>query len=149
MRKELILIIIVAMLVVGAGAFYGGMKYGQSAGSFYRENFQSFSAEQRQQMFQGRIGAGEPGGMGRGAGSNFVSGEVISKDDQSVTVKTADGGSKIVFFSDSTQISKTADGSISDVEVGKTVMVSGKANQDGSITAQSIQIRPLPSLPAK
>jgi len=61
-----------------------------------------------------------------------------------MTVKTKDGGSKIVYFSDSIEIGKTTSGSSADLENGKQVMINGKANQGGSFTAQNIQIRPLP-----
>ncbi|OIO07392.1 hypothetical protein CO115_00755 [Candidatus Falkowbacteria bacterium CG_4_9_14_3_um_filter_36_9] len=53
-----------------------------------------------------------------------------------------DGGSKIVFLSDSTSIGKTTDGTVADLEAGKQVTINGKDNSDGSVTAQSIQIRP-------
>ena len=72
----------------------------------------------------------------------FVSGEIIAQDSQCLTLKLQDNGSKIVFFSTSTQISKFDQGDLSDLALGKTVMVNGKENSDGAIFAQTIQIRP-------
>lgn len=78
------------------------------------------------------------GGMG-----GMVTGSVIAKDDQSITVKLFDGGSKIVFVGASTQVMKSVQGDISDVSVGQSVSVTGSQNQDGSVTARSLDIRPL------
>lgn len=142
--SKLFFIIIITALVVGSGAFYGGMIYGQSKsplGNVSRQNLQNLTTEQRQQLFQGNIG-GSSGGTGRGSGSGFLNGEVLNKDEKSLTLKMSDGGSKIVFFSSSTQISKTTDGSINDIEVGKQITVSGDQNSDGSYTAKTIQLRP-------
>ena len=69
-------------------------------------------------------------------------GEVISADDKSITIKLRDGGSQIIFFTPSTPVTKSVSSSASDVAVGEQVTVSGAKNQDGSISAQSIQIRP-------
>jgi len=138
MAKKIILIII-ALAIIGGGAFYGGMKYGQSKSPSLK-NLQNLSPEQRQQLLQGNIGGSLQKGTGRGVGANFLSGEVISKDEQSLTLKMSDGGSKIIFFSDSTQISKTTEGKIEDIEVGKQIMVSGNQNSDGSYTAKTIQL---------
>jgi len=41
-----------------------------------------------------------------------------------------------------TQISKTVEGKIEDIEIGKQIMVSGDQNSDGSITAKTIQLSP-------
>ena len=139
-----ILLIIIVIIIVGSGVFYGGMKYGKgknSLGQFSGQNFQNLSSEERQQLFQGNMAGNVQKGVARGTGSEFLTGEVINKDEQSLTLKMSDGGSKIIFFSDSTQISKTINGSIDDVEIGKQIMVSGEQNSDGSYTAQTIQER--------
>jgi len=138
--KKIIPIIVVLIIIVG-GAFFGGMKYGQSKNpfsNFSRQDFQNLSSEQRQQLFQGNIG----GSFQRGAGSNFLNGEVIAKDENTLTLKMPDGGSKIVFFSGSTKILKTTDGSIDDIGAGEQIMVSGEQNSDGSYTAKTIQLSP-------
>jgi len=151
--KKLLPIIIVLAVVVGGVAFYGGMKYAQSKSSrqFGQGNFPDFnnlSAEERQQRMQ-QMGAGN--GFRNGTSTaNFASGEIISKDDKSITVKLRDGGSKIIFYSDTTEVSKFIEGTSGDLEIGKTVTVNGTANQDGSITAQSIQLRPeMPTQPSQ
>jgi len=123
--------IIIALVIVGGGAFYGGMKY--------QEN-------KTPQMFQ-KMGANVAAGFaGRQAGAranaNLAGGEIIAKDDKSITIKLRDGGSKIIFFSDSTKITKSTEGSSNDLEIGKTVIVGGKQNSDGSLTTETIQLNP-------
>ncbi len=136
-----IISIIIALVIIGGGAFYGGMKYGQSEGLSH-QNFQNLSLEQRQQLFQGNMGESFQRGIRMGTELSFLNGEVIDKDEQSLTLKLSDGGSKIVFLSDSTEISKTIKGLIDDVEIGKQIMISGEQNSDGSYTAKTIQLSP-------
>jgi len=146
MKKILpIILILILTVMVGGGAFYGGMKYAQSKSS---SRFANLSPEQRQQGFQ-QLGASVTGGTrgGNSGSSGFTLGEIISKDDKSITIKLRDGGSKIIFYSDATEVDKFVSGTSSDLEVGKTVNVSGKTNQDGSVTAQSIQLRPATPAP--
>jgi len=125
--------IIVALIVVGGGAFYGGMKYAQS------KTPQGFA--QRQQLGASAIGSLDER-TGNRTGVGFIAGEIITKDEKSITVKLQDGGSKIVFLSASTEIVKSVSGNSNDLEIGKTVTINGTANQDGSLTAKSIQMRP-------
>lgn len=142
MKKALLVIAVVAV-VVGGGAFYGGMKYAQGQGG--RGNFANLTPEQRQQ-FTANAGAGFREGVGQGRGGmngGFTAGEIISKDDKSITLKMPDGGSKIIFYSDTTEVSKFTEGGAGDLVVGKNISVNGTSNQDGSVTAQTIQIRPV------
>lgn len=133
MTKKILPIFIIVLIVIGGGAFYGGMKYaiGKNSGR-QTQKFQAMSAG-------GGFKNNKAGGIGKG---DFPIGEIIAKDDKSVTIKIGDGGSKIIFYSDSTKIEKNVSGITADLEIGKTIIVNGKTNTDGSISAQSIQIRP-------
>jgi hypothetical protein len=89
----------------------------------------------------GGFGGRRAGGAGGAAGGGFVNGDIVSKDAQSVTVKLADGSTKIVFYSASTTVSKSATGTAADLTAGTGVLVTGTTNSDGSVTATRIQLR--------
>ncbi len=131
MNKKHIVTLVVVAVVFAGGGFFGGMQYQKS-------KTPAMSALRG----QGGQFAGGRGMRGSAAGGGFVGGKIISKDDKSITVQLQSGGSKIVFYSSSTQISKPAPVQASDLATGQTVIVSGQANADGSVAAQTIQIRP-------
>ena len=145
MNQKTIVSLVIALLVVGAGAFYGGTVYaGKKAPSA------AARAMDANRVAGGRAGAGGFGqGQGGaatrgGAGMNggFTAGEVISKNANSITLKLQDGGSKVVLYATSTPVMKTTEGSMNDVAAGTQVTITGTANSDGSIMASSVQIRP-------
>lgn len=141
-NKKQITFAVITIILVGSGSFYGGMKYS--------DNKTAQDRTARFSQFGGGVGSGRPGARGTGGMTNggFTTGEVLSQDDKSITLKTRDGSSKIVFFSNTTAVAKSEAGTLADVKTGETVMISGTSNQDGSITAQSIQLRPaLPNTP--
>jgi hypothetical protein len=125
-NKQILITVVVGLIGLGVG-FFGGTWYQQS---------------RRQAFTQQFAGA-------RGMGNNFrngtrpVNGEIITADDKSITVKAQDGSSKIVLFSDKTDINKSATGSRSDLISGTRVAVFGTENSDGTVTAQNIQINPI------
>lgn len=134
-------IVIITVLVVGVGAFYGGMLYGQQSVTITPQAIQNLPQAERQQLFQSLRGVGGGGRGGQQNNGGFVSGEVIAKDEQSITVKTNDGNTRIVFYSSSTGVVKPSPASIGDVAVGNSVLANGTSNPDGSVIAQSIQVR--------
>jgi hypothetical protein len=136
-NNTLIIACVLVAVLFGAGGFFGGMQYA---------NAQRPSGGAR---FGGALGAnaqgfqrGGQGGQGRGGFGGAAAGQVVSKDDKSLTLSIMGGGSKVVYYSASTTFSKMASGSISDVTQGANVMVMGSTNTDGSVTASMIQLRP-------
>lgn len=131
MNKSTIITILV-VIIIGAGAFFAGMKYQQT----------------KEPAFNRQFSGGQGARMGAGNQSNRlgfrpVAGEIISTDDKSITVKLQDGSTKIVMVSDKTDINKAAQVNRDELKVGEKVSVFGQENSDGSVTAQSIQLNPI------
>lgn len=130
MKNNNLIITAVALIIVGALSFFGGMKYQQNQRGIGRGQF-------------GGIGAGQSFQRFGGNSTRPISGQIISMDANSITVKLSDGSSKIIILSGSTSIVKTQTASKGDLKTGDTVAVFGTANSDGSFTAQSVQLNPL------
>ena len=160
MNKKYIAGVVVLVFFVGVGAFFGGTVYEKNSlsvsgllrseagngGNFSQGMMTGRGQGQSEQGHRGQVQVGQQrqagdqvGRMNRGGG--FLAGEILSKDDKSITVKTPDGSSKIVYFSDTTSVSKSTQSFSSDLAVGSQVTVGGQSNADGSIAAQNIQIR--------
>jgi hypothetical protein len=139
MNSKNIIVTVLVAVVVGAGAFFGGIKYQQNRspklgfGQFDRNG-----AGGQQVRGQG----GNMQRLGGNQGMRPVMGEIISQDDKGITVKMVDGSSKIVLISTTTAINKAAEGTKADLVSGVIVRVFGNVNSDGSVTAQSVQIEP-------
>ncbi|MDB5259496.1 MAG: hypothetical protein JWO73_704 [Candidatus Taylorbacteria bacterium] len=132
--------IVVGMVVLAAAAFYAGNAYGKNGTAAQAQSGAQNSAAGA--AFGNRNGGTRGAGSGMNMRGNLITGSVISKDDKSITISLREGGSKIVFFGANTAIMKTATGTVDDIQTNTQVMVSGSANSDGSVTAQSIQLRP-------
>lgn len=126
-----------AVLVIAAvAAFYGGMRFDQ----YQAQNQKGAQFGQNgARNFQG--GAGLRGQGGRG-GAGATVGEVIKKDANSITVQLPNNeGTKLILLPNSATVVKSVEASSTSIAIGKFVVVNGKANTDGSVTAQSVQLR--------
>lgn len=124
----------VGAVIIAGGAFWAGTSYasaGRAPGPF--------GAGQGNLQFTG--GAGKSGQAMRTLGG-ATAGQIIASQDGTLTVQMADGSTKLVLVSGSTQVMKSTVGSLADLASGTEVSVTGTPNSDGSITAQSVQIRP-------
>lgn len=129
---------VIALIVIGIGSFFGGIKYQQTRQP-YQTRIEGFG--QRNGFFQGRTRGGQ---MMNGNRMMFqpVNGEIVNVDEDSFTVKLEDGSSKIIILDDKTQINKADQVSKTDLKTGEKVAVFGQTNSDGSVTAQNIQLNP-------
>jgi hypothetical protein len=130
MEKKEIIACLIMIIVIGLICFFIGAKCGSGKMPGNMQNLPQRS-QNREQLL----------GKTKEQSTNIISGEIISKDDISLTIKLRDGGSKIIFFSNSTQITKPLIVAVKDMIVGDAVIINGVANSDGSLTATSIQIR--------
>ena len=118
-----------ALIVVAAVSFWAGTKFAAS------------TPAQGAGFARGQGVGGQPGTQ-RFGGGGAVSGTVTAKDAQSITIQMRQGGSRIVFFGAKTEVGKMIAGTPGDVSVGANVTAVGTQNSDGSVSANSIQIRP-------
>lgn len=141
-NPKILLVIALVVLVAGAGGFFAGVQY---------QKTQRVSAGNLQAL-RGQFGQGnraQISGMPFQGQGRPVSGEVIDRDEKSITVKLADGGSRIVFVGETAKVNKMTSGVKDDLVEGAQVFVTGTENSDGSVTAQSIELNPknLPVMP--
>jgi hypothetical protein len=137
-NNQSIIIAILVIIIIGVGAFFGGMKYQESKSLANRPGMGQFEGNEGNMMFERTDGNTN---VRRGFGG-VVMGDVVSVDQNSITVKLSDGSSKIVNLTKSTTYSKTDAVSQSDVTNGTKVAVIGATNSDGSVTATRVEINP-------
>jgi hypothetical protein len=137
---------VLAAVLAGALGFYGGVTYQKSQGPA------AFAGRAGGQGGPGGVdrggnggagGAGAAGGQrgfGRQAGS-VATGTILAQDAKSITVKTADGGSKTVFISGTTRFSEQKQLTAADLKVGDQVFATGQP-ASGGIDARSINLVP-------
>lgn len=136
---------------VGALAFFGGMQYQKSQrGSNFTGQMAGGNRGFNPRMNEGVQGNGGnqmPGGTKENGfqAKKPVSGEIVSIDKNTITVKTQDGSSKIITYSDQIKVNKISEGTISDLKTGVQITVAGEESTSGIVNAQSISIGSVPT----
>lgn len=139
-KNKIVSIVVIALLVVGI-SFYGGLKYSQSGNPVRGTGPNSMQAGNFSQR-TGQFGTSTASRGNRVLGG-MVAGQILSISGNNFTIKSQDGGSRIVFLSASTTVNKMTEGTVADLIVGSNISVNGTSNSDNSINAQSIQLRPV------
>lgn len=132
--KKTIIYFVIVLLICCATSFYAGTKYSKKD---LKNNLKNF------EQMQEKTGLNQQTGqkMMKSGQGNSLSGEVLSKDDKTVTVKLYPSGSKIIFLSDKTKVMKSVEGTLADLNIGMNIMVTGTSTTDGNFTVETIQIR--------
>jgi pectate lyase len=128
-NKQIIVSSLISIIVAGGIGYYVG-------------SHRVSTASNMRQGMMGQAGLGARGGFARGASGGMVNGSVVSLTDNVLTLKARDGGSRVILFTAGTKVTKSVDGARTDVKDGVNVVILGTQNTDGSITAETVQIRP-------
>ena len=137
-----VLVVALAVFVAVLGGFYGGYKVGQNNVS---ANTTAGTGNNRAagQFPNGRgftAACPSPGAAGPSPGTQAAArGTVADLSSTSMTVSLTGCDVKVT-LSPTTAVTKTVDGSTSDLADNQTVTVTGTRQADGTILAQSIQI---------
>lgn len=155
MNKNIVVAVLITLALAGGAGFLGGMAYQKKQESdrytgqfpFPGGNLTQEERQERQQMRQQFTQDDFPTGFNpQGGLRGSISGEILDRDEESITLKLNGGSSRIVFIDEDTQINQFNPGSPEDLKQGVEVFVTGPENNDGSIDARTIQIKTTPSV---
>ena len=120
----------IAVIIFGAGMFFAGTRWeAKKLTTQFEKDKAALQENQRPQ---------NP----NQSNPSVAVGEITAKDDVSFMVKLQDGSEKKIIFSDETTVRKTEVVKALDLNVGQLVTVSGKSNEDGTLQAQNVSVRP-------
>ena len=121
---------VLLLLVVAAGAFYGGMRFQGMRSSGTRANF-----------FANRGGADGAnfGGGGGGGGRRSNMGQIKSIEGNVIIVSTQQERLQVT-VTDTTKYQRLVDGKLDDLQVGANIIVRGESDANGVVNAVSIQL---------
>ena len=127
MKNNILAVALIALVIGAGGGYYAGKSASPAAPS-------------------GTTAMRGSGFARGGNGNGVLAGTVAKQDASSVTLDLRDGSSRVVLITPATAVLKSVAGSMSDLSTGANIIVTGKTNSDGSVSASQIQLRP--ALPA-
>jgi len=130
-RKILPGLVGVLLLLVAAGAFYGGMRFQGMRSSGTRANFFANRG--------GADGANFGGGGGGGGGRRSNMGQIKSIEGNVIIVSTQQERLQVT-VTDATKYQRLVDGKLDDLQVGANIIVRGESDANGVVNAVSIQL---------
>lgn len=141
--KAIVSSIVIALVCFGLGFLSSGLIKSKIPAQGFNQSAMGGGAGGFGQGGQmGQRAAGQAGSRTGRMGAGLINGTLLKKDATSMTVKMRDGSSKIVLVTSSTKALKMADTTLDQFTEGSEVMINGTPNSDGSLTAQTVQVRP-------
>lgn len=137
-RAGMVLIAVAVLAAAAGGAFWAGTRFGENrvlqdpSGFFQQRGMGQMGG------FTRRPGTAQPGQRGIEGMSGGTMGTIEGIEGDSLVVSTEEGTIRVQ-TTDTTLIEKSMTVTVSDLEVGEGVVVSGSRNDDGSLTARSIR----------
>lgn len=122
---------VLLLLVVAAGAFYGGMRFQGMRSSGTRANFFANRG--------GADGANFSGGGGGGGGRRGSMGQIKSIEGNVIIVSTQQERLQVT-VTDATKYQRLVDGKLDDLQVGANIIVRGESDANNVVNAVSIQL---------
>jgi hypothetical protein len=132
MNKKIVGVIILGIVLVCFGAFYMGVEYSKKIAPAISNNSETSKDENTYNKTIKKD---------LGVKGTVIVGEIIKKDENSVTVQTSDGGSKIIYLEGETNLSKNTPILFSDLALKDNIVVNGLINSDNTIKARDIQLK--------
>ena len=132
----------IVLLALVAGSFYGGTLYGKQQA---RASLPEALWQRMGTMGRGDVSGADAhqSGFGRfDAQGGGLIGQIEEIDGDSLIITNMGGQQTRVQVTETTLIEKYASVTVAELEPGEQVVVSGSENEDGSITARSVQVAP-------
>jgi len=127
-NKYLTPVLVIALIgTVGAASFFAGMKF-----DMLEKNITAEAMEIKHSQY----------GMEKMMVDSHAAGEVIAKDGNTITVKRPNGLTEKIIITSDTDITKTNQSTLNDLQIGDRVMVFGKEDND-VFAAETLHINPL------
>jgi len=134
--------VVVLVIVAASGGFFYGLSVGQARADQARQQAFRQRAGGQGGQFPGPFATPQSGERtGSAARGGGIMGTIEAVEGDTLTVNTQEGIIR-VRITDTTLIEKYTSVDVSALGVGERVVVSGSRNEDGSITARSLQSLP-------
>ena len=134
MKKILVIVgAIVLVLAIAGASFYAGIVYNRNQANQIRTNFMRERGMNPSDQNQA------PGAPGQGFFGGNLTGQIKSINGNTLTLSTPRDVTTVTISGD-TQIKKSTSASSTDLQPGKSVLITGQRDENGNMTATEIMI---------
>jgi len=138
-KRVLIGLGILALVVLaGGGGFFYGTSVGEARARQTRQQLFQHGMRGQGGQFPGALRTPQPGGEGSAPLGGGIMGTIEAIEGDTLVVSTQEGTIR-VRTTDTTLIEKYTSVAVEELEIGERLTISGSRNDDGSVTARSIQ----------